>query len=105
MLSAAIAYQVLSQESPQTIEKVKAVLEKHPWYADRWHTRLQNVPVAERDQVLFMQAVAARRAKSSLTETRRAGFSVRTAGRGTGFTSALLPYLTDVEIAQLSLIC
>jgi len=30
MLSAAIAYQVLSQESPQTIEKVKAVLEKHP---------------------------------------------------------------------------
>jgi hypothetical protein len=30
MLSAAIAYQVLQQESPQTIEKVNAVLEKHP---------------------------------------------------------------------------
>jgi len=30
MLSAAIAYQVLRQENPQTIEKVKAVLEKHP---------------------------------------------------------------------------
>jgi hypothetical protein len=29
MLSAAIVYQVLRQESPQTIEKVKAVLEKH----------------------------------------------------------------------------
>lgn len=32
MLSAAIAYQVLSQESHTTIEKIKAVLEKHPWY-------------------------------------------------------------------------
>jgi hypothetical protein len=34
MLSAAIAYQVLQQESPQTIDKVKAVLEKHPWYTN-----------------------------------------------------------------------
>jgi hypothetical protein len=56
MLSAAIAYQVLQQESPGTIEKVKAVLEKHPWYANQWQARLQDVPVAERDQVLFMQA-------------------------------------------------
>jgi hypothetical protein len=56
MLSAAIAYQVLQQESPQTIEKVKAVLEKHPWYANQWQARLQNVPVADRDMVLFMQA-------------------------------------------------
>jgi hypothetical protein len=31
MLSAAIAYQVL-QQNPQIIDKVKAVLEKHPWY-------------------------------------------------------------------------
>jgi hypothetical protein len=29
MLSAAIAYQVLRQENPQTIEKVKALLEKY----------------------------------------------------------------------------
>jgi hypothetical protein len=36
MLSAAIAYQVLSQENSRTIEKVKAVLEKHPWYANQW---------------------------------------------------------------------
>jgi len=56
MLSAAIAYQVLRQESPPTIDKVKAVLEKHPWYANQWQARLQDVPVAERDQVLFMQA-------------------------------------------------
>jgi hypothetical protein len=32
MLSGAIAYQVLQQENPVTIEKLKAVLEKHPWY-------------------------------------------------------------------------
>jgi hypothetical protein len=56
MLSATIAYQVLSQENPPTIEKVKAVLEKHPWYTNQWQARLQDVPVAERDQVLFMQA-------------------------------------------------
>jgi hypothetical protein len=33
MLSAAIAFQVLKQESPDTIEKAKIVLQKHPWYA------------------------------------------------------------------------
>jgi hypothetical protein len=31
MLSGIIAYQVLQQEKPTTIEKVKAVLEKHSW--------------------------------------------------------------------------
>ena len=56
MLSGIIAYQVLQQEGPQTIEKVKAVLEKHPWYANQWQARLQDVPVADRDVVLFMQA-------------------------------------------------
>jgi len=40
MFSAAIAYQVLRQENPQTIDKVKAVLEKHPWYANQWQARL-----------------------------------------------------------------
>ena len=56
MLSAAIAYQVLQQENPQTIEKINAVLEKHPWYANQWQARLQDVPAADRDMVLFMQA-------------------------------------------------
>jgi hypothetical protein len=56
MLSAAIAYQVLQQENPAAIEKVKAVLEKHPWYANHWQARLQNVPVADPGLVLFMQA-------------------------------------------------
>ena len=56
MLSAAIAYQILRQANPPTIQKVKALLEKHPWYANQWQARLQNAPVADRDQVLFMQA-------------------------------------------------
>src|SRR5262249_15885836 len=56
MLSGTIAYQVLQQENPQTIDKVKAVLEKHPWYANQWQARLQDVPVADHDLILFMQA-------------------------------------------------
>src|SRR5262249_42352522 len=56
MLSGAIAYQVLQQENPQAIDKVKTVLEKHPWYANQWQARLQDVSVADRDIVLFMQA-------------------------------------------------
>jgi S1/P1 Nuclease len=56
MLSAAIAYQVLHQENPQTIEKIKGLLEKYPWNALQWQARLQDVPVAERDQLQTMQA-------------------------------------------------
>src|SRR5262245_52019391 len=56
MLSGAIAYQVLQQENPPTSEKVKAVLEKHPWYTNQWQARLQDVPVADHSLALFMQA-------------------------------------------------
>ena len=56
MLSGAIAYQVLQQENPQAIEKVKAALEKHPWYTNQWQARLQDVSVADHGLVLFMQA-------------------------------------------------
>jgi hypothetical protein len=56
MLSGIIAYQVLQQENPRTIEKVKAVLEKHPWYVNQWQTRLQDVSFADHGLVLFMQA-------------------------------------------------
>jgi S1/P1 Nuclease len=56
MLSAAITYQVLQQENQPTIEKVRAVLEKHPWHASQWQARLQDVPVADHGLVLFMQA-------------------------------------------------
>jgi hypothetical protein len=56
LLSAIVTYQFLRQENPKTIEKVKAVLEKHPWYANQWQARLQDIPTAERDLVSFMQA-------------------------------------------------
>jgi hypothetical protein len=56
MLSGAIAYQVLSQENPRTIEKVNAVLEKHPWYATQWQARLHDIPATDHGLVLFMQA-------------------------------------------------
>jgi hypothetical protein len=53
MLSGIIAYQVLQQENPTTIEKVKAVLDKHPWYTNQRQARLQDVPVAERPGVVY----------------------------------------------------
>jgi S1/P1 Nuclease len=56
MLSGAIAYQLLHHESPQTIEKTKAVLEKHPWYSNQWQARLQDAPFADHSLILFMQA-------------------------------------------------
>jgi len=36
MVNGAISYQLLYRDSPATISKVRAILEKHPWYADRW---------------------------------------------------------------------
>jgi hypothetical protein len=56
MLSGIIAYQVFQQASSKTIDNVKSVLEKHPWYANQWQASLQDVPVADRELVLFMQA-------------------------------------------------
>lgn len=57
MLSAAIAYQVLRQENLQSIEKAKSVLEKHPWYVNQWQARLQDVPVADYDQMFVYAGV------------------------------------------------
>jgi hypothetical protein len=56
MLSGAIAYQVLQQENPPTIEKIKEVLKKHPWYSKRWQARLQDFRLPNHGLVLFMQA-------------------------------------------------
>jgi hypothetical protein len=56
MLPGAIAYQVLPQENAATIEKVKAVLEKHPWYGTQWQVRFQDVQVTDHGLVLLTQA-------------------------------------------------
>jgi S1/P1 nuclease len=56
MLGGAIAYQILQRESPTTIGKIRAILEKNPWFDTRWKSQLQKLPDAERDEMLFMLA-------------------------------------------------
>lgn len=56
MLSGIIAYQILQQENPATIEKVNAVLQKHPWYVNQWQSRLRDVPGGDHGLVSFIQA-------------------------------------------------
>src|ERR1051325_1328429 len=56
MLSGAIAYQILQQESPTTIPSVRSVLEKNPWYESRWESQLEKLSETERDEMLFMLA-------------------------------------------------
>jgi hypothetical protein len=55
-VSGIIAYQVLHQENLLTLAKVTAAMEKHPWCANQWQARLQDVPIADHGLVLFMQA-------------------------------------------------
>jgi hypothetical protein len=64
MLSAAIAYQVMIQENPPTIEKVKTVLEKHPWYANQWQARLQDVAICLALVIIGNENVCAKTRKS-----------------------------------------
>jgi hypothetical protein len=45
ILSGIIAYQILQQENPATIDKVIAVLEKHPWYANQWQRGFKTFPL------------------------------------------------------------
>lgn len=56
MLSGSIAYQILRAESPATIAKVRAIVEKHPWIDGRWKARLEEIPPGQRDEILFMLA-------------------------------------------------
>jgi hypothetical protein len=56
MLSAAIAHQILQQESPPTIDKIKAVLGLHPWHSTRWQNSLAPFAGADTDVMLFMLA-------------------------------------------------
>ena len=56
MLSGSPLTKSFSKRIRQTIDKVRAVLEKHPWYANQWQARLQDVPVADHGLVLYMQA-------------------------------------------------
>jgi len=56
MVTASVAYQILREEKPTAIGAVRAILEQHPWYAERWREHLEKIPEAERDEFLFMLA-------------------------------------------------
>ena len=55
-LSAAIAHQILQQENPATIDKVKAVLAVQPWHSTRWQYSLASFTGVDTDVMLFMVA-------------------------------------------------
>jgi hypothetical protein len=56
MLTAAVAFQVLKAEHPETIAKVIALLKEHPHFEERWADRLDSVDAAQKDEYLFMLA-------------------------------------------------
>jgi hypothetical protein len=58
MVSGAIAYAVLKQDSPQAVDKVVALLKKHPYYEQEWKEKIEEsfVPAGDRDLYLFMLA-------------------------------------------------
>jgi hypothetical protein len=55
MLNGALTYQILQRSSQQTIEAVKAILQKHPWYETRWKPQLEKSHI-DSDEMLFMLA-------------------------------------------------
>ena len=56
MVTGAIAYRILESESPRTVSVIKTLLEKHPWYSDRWRDDVEKLPESQRGEMLFMLA-------------------------------------------------
>ena len=56
MVTSSIAYRILENESPRTVSVIKTLLEKHPWYADRWRDNVEKLPELQRGEMLFMIA-------------------------------------------------
>jgi hypothetical protein len=56
MVTGAIAYRILENESPRTVSVIKTLLEKHPWYADRWRDDVEKLAESQRGKMLFMLA-------------------------------------------------
>ena len=48
----------LENESPRTVSVIKTLLEKHPWYADRWRDDIEKLLESQRIEMLFMLAAA-----------------------------------------------
>ena len=58
MVIGAIAYRILENESPRIVSIIKTLLEKHPWYSDRWRDDVEKLPESQRIEMLFMLAAA-----------------------------------------------
>src|SRR6266403_837590 len=56
MVTGSIAYRILENENPRTVSVIKTLLEKHPWYADRWRDDLEKLPESQRGEMIFMLA-------------------------------------------------
>jgi hypothetical protein len=56
MVTGAIAYRILENDSPRTVSVIKTLLEKHPWYADRWRDDVEKLAESQRGEMLFMLA-------------------------------------------------
>src|SRR4029077_14084172 len=56
MVTGAIAYRILENDSPRTVSVIKTLLKKHPWYADRWRDDVEKLPESQRGEMLFMLA-------------------------------------------------
>ena len=58
MVTGATAYRILESQSPRTVSIIKTLLEKHPWYADRWRDDIEKLLESQRIEMLFMLAAA-----------------------------------------------
>ena len=56
MITGAMAHRLLQSQNPETASRVQAILEKHPWYADRWRPDMEVLPESQRGEMLFMLA-------------------------------------------------
>jgi len=56
MVTGAIAYRILENDSPRTVSVIKTLLENHPWYADRWRDDVEKLAESQRGEMLFMLA-------------------------------------------------
>jgi hypothetical protein len=57
-VSGAIAYNILSRENPNGLQKAISLLKQHPYYEEHWKNELATLPEPERDRGLFMLAAA-----------------------------------------------
>lgn len=56
MVTGAIAYDVLKQDSTETLAAAVKLLKAHPQYARLWKKDVEKLPEADRDRFLFMMA-------------------------------------------------